>query len=55
MPTLVIADGVPAGFQSSAPYDHSSLLRTVEAAWGFSPLTVNDARAPVMGDFFVNA
>jgi acid phosphatase len=55
VPTLVIADGVPAGFQSSAPYNHYSLLRTVEAAWGLSPLTVNDARAPVMGDFFVNA
>jgi hypothetical protein len=53
--TLVIADGVPAGFQSSASYNHYSLLRTVEAAWGLSPLTVNDARAAVMGDFFVNA
>ena len=50
--TLVIADGVPAGFRSSAAYSHYSLLRTVEVAWGLDPLTANDAQAAVMGDFF---
>src|SRR5215472_14703543 len=37
--TLVIAAGVPAGFRSAAPFNHYSLLRTIEVAWGFAPLT----------------
>jgi Phosphoesterase family len=50
--TLVIADGVPAGFQSAVAYNHYSLLRTIELAWGLAPLTANDAGATVMSDFF---
>jgi acid phosphatase len=50
--TLVIADGVPAGFVSSVAYTHYSLLRTIEVAWGLAPLTANDAQAAVMTDFF---
>ncbi len=49
---LVIADGVPPGFRSQVAYNHYSLLRTIEAAWGLSPLTANDAAATVMSDFF---
>ena len=49
---LVIAQGVPAGFKSQVPYDHYSLLRTIETAWGLAPLTANDAAATVMSDFF---
>jgi phosphatidylinositol-3-phosphatase len=52
IPALVIADGVPEGFQSQAAYNHYSLLRTIEVAWGLSPLTANDAAAAVMSDFF---
>jgi acid phosphatase len=52
--TLIIAGGVPPGFQSSAAYNHYSLLRTVEVAWGLDPLTPNDAQAAVMSDFFAN-
>jgi hypothetical protein len=33
-------------------YNHYSLLRTVEVAWGLGPLTTNDAQATVMTDFF---
>jgi phosphatidylinositol-3-phosphatase len=50
--TLVIAPGVPAGFKSQIPYNHYSLLRTIESAWGLAPLTANDAAAAVMSDFF---
>ena len=50
--TLVIADGVPPGFRSTAAYSHYSLLRTIELAWGLAPLTANDAGATVMSDFF---
>ncbi len=50
--TLVIAKSVPAGFRSSVRYTHYSLLRTVESAWGLSPLTGNDGGASPMSDFF---
>jgi phosphatidylinositol-3-phosphatase len=50
--TLVIAQGVPAGYRSQIPYNHYSLLRTIETAWGLAPLTANDAGAAVMSDFF---
>ena len=50
--TLVIAKSVPAGFRSGVHYTHYSLLRTVESAWGLSPLTGNDGGASPMSDFF---
>ena len=50
--TLVIADGVPKGFQSRVAYNHYSLLRTIETAWNLAPLTANDAAASPMSDFF---
>jgi phosphatidylinositol-3-phosphatase len=50
--TLVIAHQVAAGFRSAVAYNHYSLLRTIEVAWGLAPLTANDAQAAVMGDFF---
>jgi phosphatidylinositol-3-phosphatase len=53
--TLVISHQVPAGFRSAAAYNHYSLLRTIEVAWGLAPLTTNDAAANVMGDFFASA
>ena len=53
--TLVIGKGVPAGFRSGVSYDHYSLLKTVETAWGLPPLTSNDAQASPMSDFFNQA
>jgi acid phosphatase len=50
--TLVIARQVGAGFRSAVAYNHYSLLRTIEVAWGLAPLTANDAQATVMSDFF---
>jgi acid phosphatase len=52
VPTLVIAKGVPPGFQSHVPYNHYSLLKTVEQAWKLAPLTADDGKASPMSDFF---
>jgi hypothetical protein len=51
--TLVISPLVKQGFVSHVPYDHYSLLRTIEEAWGL-PLLKNaacDCTKP-MSDFF---
>jgi phosphatidylinositol-3-phosphatase len=50
--TLVIARGIPPGFRSATAYNHYSLLRTIEQAWGLAPLGNNDRRARPMSDFF---
>ena len=50
--TIVVAEQIPAGFRSAVAYNHYSLLRTIEVAWGLAPLTANDAEATVMSDFF---
>jgi phosphatidylinositol-3-phosphatase len=50
--TLLIARSIPAGYTSTNPYNHYSLLRTIEDAWGLPPLTANDAGAVPMSDFF---
>jgi acid phosphatase len=55
VPAIVVADQVPSGFRSPVAYNHYSLLRTVEAAWGLDPLTANDAGATVMSDFFTSS
>jgi len=53
--TLVITNSavnVPTGYRSGVAYNHYSLLKTVEWAWGLAPLTANDAAAAAMADFF---
>jgi acid phosphatase len=55
IPTLVINRAVTPGFRSSIAYDHYSLLRTIEDAWGLAPLTAHDAAASPMSDFFAAA
>jgi hypothetical protein len=53
--TIVITNSavnVPAGYRSSVAYNHYSLLKTVEWAWGLAPLTANDAAAAPMADLF---
>ncbi|HZQ07665.1 MAG TPA: alkaline phosphatase family protein, partial [Anaerolineae bacterium] len=50
--TLVIGPAVKPAYQSLMPYDHYSLLRTVEVAWGLAPLTTNDANATPFIDFW---
>ena len=52
IPTLVVSPSVPAGYRSATPYNHYSLLKTIEQAWSLAPLTGNDAAAAPMSDFF---
>jgi acid phosphatase len=40
-------------FASSIPYDHYSLLATIEANWNLSALTTNDRAAASMEEFFI--
>jgi phosphatidylinositol-3-phosphatase len=50
--TMVAAgSGVKRGYRSSLPYDHYSLLRTIEDAWGL-PQLGNSAAATPMADLF---
>jgi phosphatidylinositol-3-phosphatase len=50
--TLVMGMGVRAGTASAAPYDHYSLLKTIETAWKLRPFTSKDAGARPMTDVF---
>jgi hypothetical protein len=49
--TIFLKQGPPTP-SSSTPYDHYSLLRTIEDSWALAPLTVNDAGAIPMEDMF---
>ena len=50
--SFVISPLVRAGWRSNTPETHYSLLRTVEASWGLSPLG-NAARSAPMGEYFL--
>lgn len=52
IPTILIGPSVKQNFVSLTKYDHYSLLHTIEAAWGLTPLTANDKNATLMNDFF---
>jgi Glycosyl hydrolase family 99/Glycosyltransferase WbsX len=43
---------VPVGFRSGTAYNHYSLLKTIEQAWGLAPLTAKDSAALPMSAFF---
>ena len=49
--TVVIGDGVPAGFTSGASFSHYSLVRTIEDSWGLGCLA-NTCGASNMGAFW---
>ena len=49
--TMFVKPG-PRPPDSETPYDHYSLLRTIEDSWGLAPLTANDAAAIPMQDMF---
>jgi hypothetical protein len=49
---IAVGYHVKVGYVSSVPYDHYSLLRTVEASWGLPTLTSNDGSASAMTDLF---
>ncbi|HEV2389455.1 MAG TPA: alkaline phosphatase family protein [Nitrososphaerales archaeon] len=43
---------VKQGYVGTGTYNHYSLLATLEANWGFAPLTSNDGTATAMSEFF---
>jgi phospholipase C len=53
VPTLLISPLIPAGTvyrtSSATPFDHTSILATVEKRFGIAPLTARDAAAPDVG------
>jgi phosphatidylinositol-3-phosphatase len=49
--TILAGSGVKQGFQSSTPFNHYSLLRTVEHLWGLEPVGAGDAAATPMLEF----
>jgi phospholipase C len=54
VPTLLISPLIPAGTvfrvpQGSMPFDHTSILKTVEQRWKVPALTKRDAAAPDVG------
>ncbi len=51
VPLIVISHKTPAGFVSTQPYNHYSLLRTIENVWGFYCLR-DACQAPDLGEFF---
>jgi len=55
IPTILVGSGITPGTQSSAPYDHYSVLKTIENAWSLATLTTNDAAASPMADVFASS
>jgi phosphatidylinositol-3-phosphatase len=53
VPMLLIGPSVVSGGSSVHAYNHYSLLKTIEMAWGLAPLTENDAAAPPISDLFL--
>jgi phosphatidylinositol-3-phosphatase len=51
--TVWAGPAAKTGFSSSIPYDHYSILATVEANWNLAPLTANDRDAAKMSEFFI--
>ena len=54
VPTVLVSPLIPAGTvhrvpQGSTPFDHTSILKTVEARWNLQPLTARDAAAVDVG------
>ncbi len=49
--TVMVGSSVNPG-RRSTPYNHYSLLRTIETSWGLAPLAGGDASAAPMRDFF---
>ncbi|MEP7198422.1 MAG: alkaline phosphatase family protein, partial [Chloroflexota bacterium] len=49
---IVVSPLAKHGYQSRARYDHYSLLKTIESAWGLAALTANDSNASPLSDFW---
>ncbi len=54
VPAIVISPWAKQNFVSHTVYDHTSVLRTIEAKWNLPALTYRDANANDMRDCLVN-
>jgi phospholipase C len=55
VPTVLVSPLIPAGTVhrvagGATPFDHTSVLATIEHRWGVDPLTARDAAAPDVAD-----
>ena len=55
VPTVLVSPLIKAGTvfrvpDGTMPFDHTSILKTIERRWGLLPLTARDAAAPDVGD-----
>ena len=48
--TIFAGPAARKSYKSAKPYNHYSLLRTVESFWDLEPLTNNDKNASIMSD-----
>jgi len=55
VPCILVSPFAKAGYASEVPYDHYSLLATVEAALKLGNLGRNDSTASPMGDLFASS
>ncbi|MCL4486704.1 MAG: alkaline phosphatase family protein [Chloroflexi bacterium] len=51
VPLLVVSKQVPAGFKTSTAYNHYSLVRTIEDAWGLGCLNLTCSATELAGFF----
>jgi phospholipase C len=55
VPTVLVSPHIPAGTvwrapAGGVPFDHTSILATIEQRWHIPPLTARDAAAPPIGN-----
>ena len=55
VPLILLGSGVGSGLQSSAGYNHYSLLHTIEVALGASAISTNDGNAALIADLFATS
>jgi phospholipase C len=60
VPTVLVSPLIEPGTvfrvpDGTTPFDHTSILKTVERRWGLIPLTARDAAAPDVGDVLTRA
>lgn len=51
IPAILAGSSVKPGYRDATPYDHYSLLKTIEANWHLAPLTSSDSSASSMAGF----
>jgi phospholipase C len=56
VPAIFISPWIEAGTviraEGDIPFDHTSILKTIEVKWGLNPLTARDRAAPDLGPLF---